>query len=395
MPGSHPVVTPSSVQLSQPCKVSDTRHPWLDGNSAPASAQQQDTKEDNSITVLAQQTEPAQKTAPHQGTAPTQEADKANPPLSTRQTLGSSHSARSSSSSSSSSGTATRDGSTEQLQAAVNATYASRQKAELHVSEVHQHRSKASLVNEPKQPRGRPMQRNIRCVSASPVDQARARWASPDRFVSQRPRLGEASPYHVNKPPSTLRGRELHDRARDPSANPFRSVSESRVREASRRTPSSSYGLRPPRFVPSFVHGDTAGPASLDPHRGPDALRHPSWTGFWNVGETGVAQFGQLRGVPTGNGRRLASGTNAPMHNSAFLDDPSNNDVLSSHEHRVALALDIDQAARMLTQPGKTLWSASSNTLEPRAMARGNGPWASHYSQNGNILSSLFRRANT
>lgn len=366
------MVTPSSIQLSQPCKLYEfATHPWLDGNSAltaSAPSHHEDIRDDNSTTILKE------------------ELAKANALPSTSQTLESLRSARSSSSSLSSSGTGTGEGSIGSPQTAANVTSTSRPKLKVGTSELQQHSQTVSIVNERSKARKRTStERKRRCVSASPVAIARARWTSPDRFVSQRPRLHETSSYHVTKPPCTLTGRELHNRARDPSANPFRSLSESRVRQASRRTPSSSYGLRPPRYVPSFVHGDTAGPVNLDPRRGPDASRRPSWTGFWNVGGTGVSQFGQLRGVPTGDGRSLASGTNAPMHHSAFLDDPSQSDLLSAHEARMALVLNIDQAARILTQSAKVLQGESTRALESREMAWRNGAWTRHYSQNGKL----------
>ena len=383
MLGTHPVVTPSIIQLNQPCELyALAMHPWLDGSSGllptPVSAHQHGSSE----------------------TSPTsREAAKASILQSTSPTLESLHSAQSSSSSSSSSGIFTRDGSTSNHQVASNATYASCPNAKAHANETQQYPSTTETVNEGQGVReSAAKQHKRRCVSASPVSLARTRWTSPDRFVSQRPRLDETSSYHVTKPPSTLRGRELHNRARDPSANPFRSFSESRSREASRRTPSSSYGLRRPRFVPSFVHGDDASPVNLDPRGRPDNQRNPSWGGFWNMGGTSVAQLSQLRGVTTVDGRRLASGTNAPLHTSAFLDDLSQTELLSSHETRVALALDIDQAARILTQPGKSLQPARTTSLEPFAMAYGNGRWPRYYSQNGTLSrpsSSSLTRCST
>jgi hypothetical protein len=43
------------------------------------------------------------------------------------------------------------------------------------------------------------------------------------------------------------------------------------------------------------------------------------------------------------------SGTNATMHTPNFLNKPDMDDQLSAHEKRLSFALDIDQAARMLT----------------------------------------------
>jgi hypothetical protein len=59
-------------------------------------------------------------------------------------------------------------------------------------------------------------------------------------------------------------------------------------------------------------------------------------------------QLGQLQGIPSGSGRLLASGTTAPLHTASFLDEATHDDKVVAHERRLALALDIDQASRIL-----------------------------------------------
>lgn len=44
------------------------------------------------------------------------------------------------------------------------------------------------------------------------------------------------------------------------------------------------------------------------------------------------------------------SGSTAPLHAANFLDEPTRDDKVNDHERRLALALDIDQASRILLQ---------------------------------------------
>ena len=136
---------------------------------------------------------------------------------------------------------------------------------------------------------------------------------------------------------------------------------------------------RPINYTPSFVHSINASPVNIDPRRHPDTMRHPGWATFWSVDGLETVSIGQLRGVPSGNGTRLVSGTNAPMHTSEFLDEPRDDDTILAHERRIALALEIDQAARMLA-------SASTRNDEQKRV-RGvdwqEGTWKRHGSVKG------------
>jgi hypothetical protein len=95
------------------------------------------------------------------------------------------------------------------------------------------------------------------------------------------------------------------------------------------------------------VNGRDTTPAHIDARMTTRNLRHVSG-GFWNVGGTASLQTGQLQGIPTGNGHTFASGTTAPMHTATFLDQATGDDKAAAHEMRLALALDIDQASRIL-----------------------------------------------
>ena len=211
---------------------------------------------------------------------------------------------------------------------------------------------------------------NRRCVTAN----AALSFTSPDRYIPQRPDLNQSSPsYRVSKPPSTLRGHGLYTRRDDNAEDPFGPVTSSRASLMLRRQRAhNTYQLRPPQHTPAFVHGSDAGPVALESRPGAESLRQLSWRGFWTVGGRSTSYFGQLYPVPTGRGGTLTSGTNAPMRTSPFMDSPNTNDRTKAHERRLALALDLDQAAKVLEHnPKKTL--ASSLALGSTAVMWQNG----------------------
>ena len=74
---------------------------------------------------------------------------------------------------------------------------------------------------------------------------------------------------------------------------------------------------------------------------------------------------GPMAGVPDGRGGFLGSGTNAPMYTSQFLQGDSPDQDLERHERRLAAALDIDQASRILASP------ASPDSFSSHSTSRG------------------------
>ncbi|KAL2427953.1 hypothetical protein ABEF91_006207 [Exophiala dermatitidis] len=126
---------------------------------------------------------------------------------------------------------------------------------------------------------------------------------------------------------------------------------ETRSRNTTRQRNSHNvYNLRPPHYIPSLVNGIDTSQAHVDVRVASRSVRQISG-GFWTVGGRLSVQLGQLHGVSSGIGGLIASGTNAPMHIAAFLDQPTPDDQTLGHERRLALALDIDQATRILEQP--------------------------------------------
>ena len=244
------------------------------------------------------------------------------------------------------------------------------------ISDLQQHVSTSKIPNEqhPAQQTSKSFTPSPkrRCVSAC----ATIKFTTPDRYIPHRPLLGEESPsYRTSKPPSTLRDRERYNRARDHRADPFRSVSEARSNQiVSRQRANNAHQLQPPRYTPSFVYGADAGPFTIEPRPGAESLRQLSWGGFWTVGGRSASYFGQLNPVPTGGTSMLTSGTNAPMHTPGFLDMPNKDDLVRAHEGRLALALDIDQAARVLHHSPQRQLDAPV-ALRSAAVRWQNGEW--------------------
>jgi hypothetical protein len=163
--------------------------------------------------------------------------------------------------------------------------------------------------------------------------------------------VDKSASYHINSSAFGLRGRERYHRRRDNTLSPFRSNSEIWLAELIRRREyRNAYNLRPPHYFPSFVHGTDATPAHLGPQLSTGTLRNIS-SGFWTVGGRASVQTGQLPGIISASGNLLASGATAPLHSANFLGPPTPGDCIIDHGRRLALALEIDQANRILHPP--------------------------------------------
>jgi hypothetical protein len=215
--------------------------------------------------------------------------------------------------------------------------------------------------------RGRPLRR--RCVSCVETSQkARSCFSSPDRFLAPRAEsIERESIFRVSKSPQSLSPGEREARQRDHNIDPFHTTSPSRSQDAIRERRSSPSGRQyPPHFTPSFVHGHDASPGPddvLEPATGP---RQISFGAVWRVGGPTVAQGGPRPGVNDGRGGLLASGTNGPMHTAHFLDRISPNQDIRQHEGRLALALEIDQASRVLGPLSRPPLIKSASTASPQ-----------------------------
>ncbi len=248
------------------------------------------------------------------------------------------------------------------------------------ISDLQQHASTSRIPDE-KHPAQRPNPLQTpppkrRCASTNAAVRARSRFALPDRYVAQRPNLAQDSPsYRTSKPPSELRGFERHTRSRDTTQNAFRSISDRSSEMARRRNGDNIYGFRFPHYTPSFVNEVDAAPLAVDSGLGAQAHRQISWGGFWTVGGRSAAQLGQLYAVQAGMSGTLASGTNAPMHTPTFLDTPTKDDMIKAHESRLALAMNIDQASRILQYAQRSTLPAQTTLLSSGSVIWRDNTW--------------------
>jgi len=170
---------------------------------------------------------------------------------------------------------------------------------------------------------------------------------SPDRFIpKRRSPLSSTRSFQLSKPADSLSGNEKLLRQRSASPDPFSPRTPSRMRDNLGRFPLH----RPIRALRS---GTASGSDVLSIRTQPLAQsnRQASFGAVWNVGGTTAAMIGPVTGIPDGRGGFLSSGTNAPMYTSQFLEGDSPDQDLERHERRLAAALDIDQANKILGAP--------------------------------------------
>jgi hypothetical protein len=96
--------------------------------------------------------------------------------------------------------------------------------------------------------------------------------------------------------------------------------------------------------------------------------RDPGVGSVWNMGSAGAAVGGVVAGIPNGRGRLVSSGSNAPLYVSRFLEGVAPDKETETHEERLAMALDIDRAGRILEfsppAAGKKTWCDSATNLQ-------------------------------
>lgn len=170
---------------------------------------------------------------------------------------------------------------------------------------------------------------------------------SPDRYISNRYTLQEPSKtYRLSKSPHQLSTPEKllrHDYA---SADPFGPLVVPRIRNPRAGSPSGSILAVQPRF-PRPIGTTTVTAVPGDASTARDRLS--SAGAIWNTGGGALAQHsGPVRSVSNGRGGFLSGGSNAPMYMSQFFEDDTLDQDLERMEARIAAALEIDQAARVL-----------------------------------------------
>ncbi|KAL4953134.1 WD40-repeat-containing domain protein [Aspergillus filifer] len=184
--------------------------------------------------------------------------------------------------------------------------------------------------------RGSPQAAGARRESTSP--------ASPDRFIPLREPIGAPStPYRVGKDPQDLSPDERLFRRRSPGEDPFTPKKKRRSKSATRQGRVFS-----PHFGPHLVNDSTVSGRSASTGAR-DGTRRVSNGAIWAVGGTSAALGRRSTVASDGPRGILASGTTAPMYAAKFLPQTrSSAEDRATYESRLALALDIDPAARVL-----------------------------------------------
>ena len=182
-----------------------------------------------------------------------------------------------------------------------------------------------------------------RCISAGGIPLTPP--TSPDRFIANRSAGHDASSsFHVSKPADQLTSIEKLLRQNSATPDPFRSPSIARQggpRISSSQSPRNVSG--PARVI--------SGTNLLHPILNPlnTQNRQVSTGAVWNVGgSVATTPNGPMNGIPDGRGGLLGSGTNAPMYTSRFFESNTPDQDRGRLEGRLAAALDIDQANRIL-----------------------------------------------
>ena len=184
----------------------------------------------------------------------------------------------------------------------------------------------------------RPSQRPASSRRPSPVTPTQ----SPDRFTIPRraPNVSREI-LIVGKPISSLKQREKVRRRRSSHSDPF--GFPQRAENRSSEPPRALRSQRP--LQPSHLRS----PDVLGPRRDPflNSMRQISAGAVWNVGG-GAASSDPS--VSAGGGRVNANmqSSSAPLYTSRFLEGSTPGTDFEMHERRIALALGLDRAKRVL-----------------------------------------------
>ncbi|KAJ5273393.1 hypothetical protein N7478_008518 [Penicillium angulare] len=166
----------------------------------------------------------------------------------------------------------------------------------------------------------------------------------PDRFIPKRD-FGDSpsTPYRVNKHPLELSPRERFLRRRLPADDPFLPTPPRTPAFPGQNAKPTRLRQRPlqrPRLVTDL--------AVMGSNRPNDFLRQVSSGTVWGVGGAST-MFGQSSAATITGGQNLSERNNtAPTFVAKFLPKNTKAGQQSKHESRIALALDIDPATRLL-----------------------------------------------
>ena len=175
---------------------------------------------------------------------------------------------------------------------------------------------------------------------------------TPDRFVPLRAATPTKESLFLSKPVPKLAISRRETGRRSPPADPFGPAPRRSLRMAEQFAT-----IRTPPPAPRQVGLRT----SLVPNAESPTRRSASAGAVWSVSGTttteGVASF------TNGRGGRVTSGTSAPHYAADFLRRNTPSQEEATHGRRLALAMDIDQGARMLDHS----LTPSPSTSSPRS----------------------------
>ena len=189
---------------------------------------------------------------------------------------------------------------------------------------------------------------------------------SPDRFVPGRAGTPTKESLVSTKPAEFSTPAERHARSQvaspDPFAPPVRRTF--RMREQVAAVPSPTPLPRPVGRTTSLATADAA-----------TDRRTVSDGAVWTVG--GMMVTGGVPSTTNGRGGRVTSGTSAPHYAADFLRKTSAGDEQKTHGRRLALAMHIDQGAKMLDHgsPATPSSPSSSSPTSPTPRTWRNGTW--------------------
>lgn len=182
----------------------------------------------------------------------------------------------------------------------------------------------------------------------------------PDRYVSTPQPQGTLScTLQISQSPGELSKLERRLRHKNPIGDPFRANHNSRAIEVLRvQTTHSGRTILAPHYTPSFASRPRENPDVVESVPRRNRVVTPGTV--WSVGGRRALTATQLHGVDSGNGEVQAAGTNAPMVSVQFLGQKTADDDTQLQRARLALALEIDTASRVLQ-------IASTSPVPPRS----------------------------
>lgn len=187
----------------------------------------------------------------------------------------------------------------------------------------------------------------------------------PDRFVTGRPGTPTKEALILAQPVEKLSASEKRARPQLANVDPFAPAPRRSLRMAEQFAT-----LRGPPALPRPVGRTSTLVGDAQAAR----QRAVSEGAVWHVGGTLVTEG--VASTTNGRGGRVTSGTSAPHYTADFLRKTSASEDEVKHGRRLALAMDIDQSARMLgLSPPSSTSSPSSASTSPKGRSWRNNGW--------------------